>query len=122
MFGQPAPQAASAQPDLGRYDPAQRAYHLPAKITHAEAEAVGAALSQAVRQNPTGSGAGSGAGKLVLQAAALQQFDSSALAAILACRRQLAAQGLGLEMQNAPARLHDLAQLYGVDQLLFPAG
>jgi len=53
-----------------------------------------------------------------LDAAALQHIDSSALAVLLACRRTADAGRQRFTITQAPARLLDLAQLYGVQELL----
>ncbi len=53
-----------------------------------------------------------------INAAALQVFDSAALALLLALRRRAAARGAVLVWQAAPQRLQDLAALYGVGALL----
>ena len=55
---------------------------------------------------------------LDLDASALQQMDSSAVAVLLACKRQAAALGRPLQVTGAPAKLKQLAQLYGVESLL----
>ena len=56
--------------------------------------------------------------EVVVDAAALQRFDSSALAVLLELRRQCLAAGKGLRVSGLPARLRDLAGLYGVGELL----
>lgn len=56
--------------------------------------------------------------ELVVDASALQQFDSSALALLLECRRQALAAGQGFSVRNAPALLRQLAGLYGVAELI----
>jgi phospholipid transport system transporter-binding protein len=48
--------------------------------------------------------------------APLRRFDSSAIAVLLALRRQA---GGRLAFRNPPANLRTLASLYGVDALLF---
>lgn len=53
-----------------------------------------------------------------VDAAALQQVDSAALAVLLACKRAAASGRQRLLVCNAPARLLDLASLYGVQELL----
>ena len=58
------------------------------------------------------------AGGVVLDARALTQFDSSALAAILACRREALALGKTFAVQNLPDKLSQLAGLYGVAELI----
>jgi phospholipid transport system transporter-binding protein len=50
--------------------------------------------------------------------APLTQFDSSALAVLLAWQRAANARGMALEIVNLPAGLASLAQAYGVDTLL----
>ena len=57
---------------------------------------------------------------MLLDASALQQFDSSALAVLLACRRQASAVGRSLQVQGMPERLCELARLYGVLDWLLP--
>ncbi|MFM0733545.1 STAS domain-containing protein [Paraburkholderia sediminicola] len=48
----------------------------------------------------------------------LAQFDSSALAVLLAWERAAQARGIAFEIVNLPAGLASLAQAYGVDTLL----
>ena len=59
-----------------------------------------------------------GDGPVKLDASALKRFDSTVLAVVLDLRRQVVAQGRTLELEDAPARLVDLAALYGVLELL----
>lgn len=54
----------------------------------------------------------------VLDAAALRECDSSAVAVLLELRRVLAQQGKTLQLINSPQRLRDLVTLYGVQELL----
>jgi len=84
---------------------------LPPVLTHAASAAFARSLPQAVQSQP---------GDLVADASALQQFDSSALAVLLECRRQALAAGKAFSVQGAPTRLRELAGLYGV-QALIPA-
>ena len=83
---------------------------LPAELTHRQAAATLASLRQAWLAQT--------AGPLVLDASALRQFDSAALAVLLECRRTLLAQGRSLQLQGLPEALGRMAVLYGVDQLL----
>ena len=53
-----------------------------------------------------------------IDAAPVTQLDTSALAVLLECSRMAAAASRKLEVVNAPARMSDLAHLYGVDGLL----
>ncbi|MCC8405047.1 STAS domain-containing protein [Paraburkholderia sp. MMS20-SJTN17] len=61
------------------------------------------------------------AGARGVDCAPLEQFDSSALAVLLAWVRAAAARGGKFEIINLPAGLASLAQAYGVDTLLTPA-
>lgn len=83
---------------------------LPAQLTHDEAGACARMLSQALRADPER--------RVLADASALQQFDSSALAVLLECRREALAQGKDLAVVNMPARLRELAAVYGVSELL----
>ncbi len=84
---------------------------LPAVLTHAEAEASLHMLLQ---------GLASQKGPVLVDAGALQRFDSSALAVLLQCRRESMGQGRGFTVRGLPVRLRALARLYGID-LLLPA-
>ena len=79
---------------------------LPAVLMHAQAEACREQLTQAM--------AASQDKVLLLDSSALVQFDSSALAVLLACRRQAQALGRSLQVQGLPDKLRQLAALYGV--------
>lgn len=83
---------------------------LPARLTHDEAPACVRMLQQGLQAQP-----GSVA---IVDAGPLTQFDSSALAVLLECRREAGVQGRGFAVKALPARLRELAMLYGVAQLL----
>jgi phospholipid transport system transporter-binding protein len=85
---------------------------LPQELTLAQATACLARLDKALP--------GERESEVVVDARALDRFDSSALAVLLACRRQVIASGKQLVIQGLPSRLADLAALYGVDALLVP--
>ncbi len=85
---------------------------LPERLTIAEASATLAQLTPQLAESAQGAEAP------VLDASALQQLDTSALAVLLACQRQAAALGRPLRVVGAPAKLTQLAQLYGVESLL----
>jgi phospholipid transport system transporter-binding protein len=55
---------------------------------------------------------------LCVDASALVAFDSAALALLLQARRLTQARGWALELRDVPAPLKQLAELYGVAQLL----
>ncbi len=54
----------------------------------------------------------------VLDASGLLALDTAAVALLLACQRQAAAAGRTLQVAGAPAKLGQLARLYGVESLL----
>ncbi len=58
------------------------------------------------------------AGDTRVDCAPLAQFDSSALAVLIAWQRAAQARGAALEVLNLPAKLASLAHAYGVDPLL----
>lgn len=85
---------------------------LPSQLTQAQANDCLRALTDQLRV-PTGP-------QVSLDAAALERFDSSALAVVLECRRLVLAQGRVFSVNGMPARLEQLARLYGVSELLAP--
>ncbi|KQR84952.1 anti-anti-sigma factor [Burkholderia sp. Leaf177] len=58
------------------------------------------------------------AGATEVDCAPLKQFDSSALAVLIAWQRAANARGAALAVVNLPSGLASLAQAYGVDTLL----
>lgn len=84
---------------------------LPATATLEHAPALLEQLDAALAAAASG-------GRLVVDAAALQEFDTSAVALLLHGMRLASAQGVGFEVAAAPAKLRELARLYGVDELL----
>lgn len=85
---------------------------LPSELTHAQAPAALHLLLQGLKAD--------GAPQIVVDAGALVRFDSSALALLLECRRAALYAGKDFALQGAPAALLQLAQLYGVQELLAP--
>ena len=83
---------------------------LPSELTQTQATNCLKALLQGLK---------SVAGKaVVLDASALTQFDSAALAVLLEFRRETLALGKSFVVQGLPPRLGNLATLYGIDELL----
>jgi phospholipid transport system transporter-binding protein len=83
---------------------------LPTKLTHDEAPACMRMLQQGLKgQTDTST---------VVDASALTQFDSSALAVLLECRRESSALGRGFAVKGLSPRLRELAALYGIAGLL----
>ncbi len=87
---------------------------LPATVTITEASA---ALRELARAVPGETGA-----EVTLDASALVRFDTSALAVLLELKRLAQAQGKRFALVHAPARLADLARLYGLTPLLSEIG
>lgn len=82
---------------------------LPAVLTHEHAKACLAQLTAGLRAEAT---------QVVVDAALLRSFDSSALAVLLELRRECARAGKRFAVKGLPARLRDLASLYGIEGLL----
>ena len=82
---------------------------LPDELTHGQAKAC---LAQLV------GGLGAEGASVVVDAKALERFDSSALAVLLELRRTCARTGKTLVVQGLPKHLGDLATLYGIEGLL----
>ena len=82
---------------------------LPATLTHAQAAQVARELGGQVASQSA---------DVVLEASELHEFDSSALAVMLACRRDALALGKAFSVHGMPARLRQLAGLYGVAELV----
>ena len=83
-------------------------YQLPAQLTHAQAATVAQQLGSLARTQPS----------LRVDASALQQFDSSALAVLLTGLREAAQQHNALIVSGLPAKALALARVYGVQDLL----
>ncbi|MFT4269040.1 MAG: STAS domain-containing protein [Xenophilus sp.] len=84
---------------------------LPARLTQGEAPACMRMLQQGLAGHR-------GSSSAVVDASALAQFDSSALAVLLECRREASARGRGFAVRGLPQRLRELATLYGIAGLL----
>ena len=86
---------------------------LPATLTADEARTTLRLLMQTLKSEPESG--------VVIDASALQQFESSALAVLLECQRQAQAWGRAFSVRQPPSKLSALAKLYGVDGLLLGA-
>jgi phospholipid transport system transporter-binding protein len=82
---------------------------LPSSLTIAEANAALRALEADL---------GPGSGPVVVDASPLAAFDTSAIAVLLEVRRQAQAVGRPMTVQGAPSTMIELAQMYGVRDLL----
>lgn len=87
--------------------------HLPAELTHAQARACLQSLQAQVSDCAQA--------RVDIDASALEVFDSSALAVLLALRRCALAQQKSLQVHGLPAGLKSIAALYGVQALLLLA-
>jgi phospholipid transport system transporter-binding protein len=83
---------------------------LPKELTQSQATACLRMLVQGLRSE-SGS-------EVVLDATGLSRFDSAALAVLLELRRETLAIGKRFSIRGMPARLNDLATLYGIVELL----
>ena len=83
---------------------------LPPKLTHDDAPACMRMLQQGM--------AGQQGSAAVVDASALERFDSSALAVLLECRREASALGRSFAVKGLSPRLRELASLYGIAGLL----
>ena len=83
---------------------------LPPKLTHDEAPACMRMLQQGL--------AGQEGSSAVVDASALERFDSSVLAVLLECRREASALGRSFAVKGLSPRLRELASLYGIAGLL----
>ncbi|MFM2346638.1 MAG: hypothetical protein RL654_1391 [Pseudomonadota bacterium] len=84
---------------------------LPSRLTLAEARRAAADLGARIAAAPVGD-------PLVVDAGALDHFDSSALAVLLELHRRAAAAGRLLRVERVPAQLAALAGLCGVAGVL----
>ena len=82
---------------------------LPSALTHAAAAAFTPGVRQAVQAEPAA---------VVVDASSLTEFDSSALAVLLECRREAFLASKAFSVRGAPPRLRQLAGLYGVAELI----
>jgi phospholipid transport system transporter-binding protein len=83
---------------------------LPATLTQDDASACLDRLTVGLQQEASA--------QVVVDAALLRSFDSSALAVLLALRRECARAGKHFVVRDLPERLRDLAGLYGIQGLL----
>jgi len=83
---------------------------LPPDLRHSNAEACLAKLQAQIRNCSDT--------EVEIQAGQLTDFDSAALAVLLACRREAESLSKTLKFKQFPAKLRELAQLYGVSELL----
>jgi phospholipid transport system transporter-binding protein len=83
---------------------------LPQTVTLREAQDTLRMLSQALERDSSPT--------LTVDASPLRELDSAAIAVLLECKRLAHAWGKPFAVQGAPAKLLELARLYGVDGVL----
>ena len=83
---------------------------LPTDLRHGNAADCLTKLQLQIRNSPNK--------EVEIQAGQLSNFDSSALAVLLGCRREAESLSKTLKFKQFPAKLRELAQLYGVSELL----
>ena len=83
---------------------------LPADLRHGTAATCLAQLQAQIRSSPDD--------EVEIEAGQLSNFDSSALAVLLGCRREAQSLTKTLKFKQFPAKLRELAMLYGVSELL----
>jgi len=92
---------------------------LPASVRLNDAGPLWPALKQSLRAESAQVRSAAGT-ELHLSAAPLQHFDSAVLTLLLSAGRVCAAEGLQLRVHEVPAKLQELARVYGVAELLWP--
>ena len=85
---------------------------LPQTLTLAQANDAVLSIELALGQGRVEKGA------LVIDAHALRNFDTAAIAVLLEARRLAHAAGRSLDVRGAPVAMVELSGLYGVDGLL----
>lgn len=84
--------------------------NLPATLTQTQAKECLDQLLQGIQR--------AAEPEVVVSGSQLSRFDTSALAVLLAVRRECARAGKHFAVQALPQRLRDLAALYGIERLL----
>jgi phospholipid transport system transporter-binding protein len=83
---------------------------LPPDLRHGNAADCLSMLQAQIRNSPDS--------EVEIQAGQLSDFDSAALAVLLGCRREAESLSKTLKFKQFPAKLRELALLYGVSELL----
>ena len=92
---------------------------LPASIRLTELPSLWATLQASLRVEAAQVRSAAGA-QLRISAAELQDFDSGALTLLISAARLCAREGVQLQLHDVPAKLQELARVYGVAELLWP--
>jgi len=92
---------------------------LPVRVRLDDASAVWDGLSASLRAEAAQVRSAAGT-EVQINAAELQQFDSSVLSVLLNAARLCVAEGVTLQIKQVPTKLQELARVYGVGELLWP--
>lgn len=92
---------------------------LPATVRMDEAPALWVALQASLRAEAAQVRSAAGA-VVKISAAELQRFDSVALSLLISAARLCVDEGVKLQLNHVPAKLQELARVYGVAELLWP--
>ena len=92
---------------------------LPASVRMDEAPALWVTLQPSLRAEAAQVRSAAGA-RVQISAADLQRFDSAVLTVLLSAARLCTEQGVQLKLEQVPAKLQELARVYGVAELLWP--
>jgi len=84
---------------------------LPERLTHREAAATLSRLQGELSAQPVGAA-------VVFDATPMQQYDTSALVVLIGLQRHARTEGRRCVLHSVPARLQQLAKVYGVLELL----
>lgn len=87
---------------------------LPRSVTFENAAACSQALATALAQQKEAENVA----QVLVDAADVENFDSSILAVLLQCRRDAIHRNKIFQVVRMPAQLQELSKLYGVDKLL----
>ena len=92
---------------------------LPTRVRLDDASAFWDGLAASVRAEAAQVRSAAGT-EVQINAADLQQFDSAVLSVLLSAARLCAGEGVKLQVNQVPAKLQELARVYGVGELLWP--
>ena len=93
---------------------------LPSRVRLDDASSVWAGLSSSLRAEAAQVRTAAGS-EVHISAAELKQFDSAVLSVLLSAARLCANEGVTLQVKQVPPKLQELARVYGVSELLWPA-
>ena len=93
---------------------------LPSRVRLDDANSVWAGLSSSLRAEAAQVRTAAGT-EVQINAAELKQVDSAVLSVLLSAARLCVSEGVTLQVKQVPPKLQELARVYGVSELLWPA-